>query len=59
MELLKGKRLPRSAKQIDKAGVNEQENNITGGDIDRRNTQKDFCVEETALFSRGGEWRSH
>ena len=59
MRLFEGESLPRSARQIDRAGVNEQDDNIMGGDIDRRNTQKHFCVEETALSNRGGAWRSH
>ena len=29
------------------------------GNIDKRNTRKRFCMEEMALFSRGGGWRSH
>ena len=57
MGLFEGESVPRSAKQIDQAGVNEQDNNIMGGDIDRRNTQKHFCVKETASSSRGGGWR--
>ena len=28
------------------------------GIMDRRNMQKHFSVEEIALFSRGGGWRS-
>ena len=59
MALFEGESLPWSTKQIDRAGVNEQDNNMMGGDIDRRNTQKHFCVEETASFSRGEGWRSH
>ena len=47
--------LPRSTRQIDRAGVNEQDDNIMGGD----NMQMQFCAEETALFSPGGGWRSH
>ena len=31
---LKEKVYPRSARQIDRAGVNEQDNNMVGGDID-------------------------
>ena len=51
MGLFVGESLPWSA------SVNEQDNNIMGGDIDRRNTH--FCVKETASFNRGGGWRSH
>ena len=58
MGLFEGENLPRSVRKIDRAGVNEQDNNIMGEDIDRRNTQKHFCVEETTSFSRGGGWRS-
>ena len=47
--LQKGESLPRSARQIDQTGVNERD--IIGGDIDRRNAQKHFCFQETALFS--------
>ena len=43
-----------SARQIDRAGVNKQDNNIMEGDIDRRNTQKHLCEEEKASFSHGG-----
>ena len=50
--------LPRRAKQIDQAGKNEQDNNIKAGDIDRKNTQKHFCLEEAASFSCRGVWRS-
>ena len=32
---------------------------MMGGDIDRRNTQKHFCVEETVSLSYGGGWGSH
>ena len=40
MGLFKGESLPRSARQIDRAGVNKQNNNnIMGEDIDKRNTQ--------------------
>ena len=57
---IEGMSLPRSARQIDRAGINEQESNIMEKDINRRNMQKHFGVEETALFSRGGGgWRSH
>ena len=59
MALFEGESLARSASQINQAGVNKQDNNITGGDIDRRNTQKHFFMEETASFSRGGGRRSH
>ena len=59
MGLFEGESLPKSARQIDQAGVNEQDNNIMGQDISRRNTQKHFCVEETSSFSRVERWRSH
>ena len=42
MRLFKRESLLKSARQIDQAGINEQDNNITGGDIDRRNIQKHF-----------------
>ena len=57
--LFKGESLPRSARQIDRAGINEQDNNNMKGDIDRRNTQKHFCAEKTASFSRQGGWKSY
>ena len=56
MGLFEGKSLPRIARQIDRAGINERDN-IMGGDINTRNMQKHFCVKETTLFSRGGGWR--
>ena len=59
MGLFQGESLLRSARQIDRAAVNELENNIMGGDIDRKSTQKHFFVEETGSFSRGGGWKSH
>ena len=59
MGLFEGESLPRSGRQIDRAGINEQDNNIMGEDIDRINTQKHFCVKETALFGCGRGWRSH
>ena len=58
MKLFEGESLPRNARQIDQADVNEKNNNIMGGDKDRINTQKHFCVEETASFSCEGGWRS-
>ena len=59
MGFFEEKSLPRSARQIDRACIDEQDNNIMGGDIDRKNTQQYFCVEEIASFSLGGGWRSH
>ena len=44
--LFERKRLTRSARQINRACVNEHDNNKTGGDIDRKSTQKRFCVEK-------------
>ena len=45
--------LPRSSKQIDRAGVNEQ-NNIIVGDIDRRYTKKPFLSGRHGFVYR---WR--
>ena len=59
MELFEGEDLPASARQFDRIGVNEQDNNMMEGDIDRRNTQKHFCMEETGSCSRRGGCRSH
>ena len=58
MGLFEGESLPRNARRIDGAGVNEQDNNVMEGDIDKGNAQKYFYVEATASFSRGGGWRS-
>ena len=46
MGLFEGESLPRSAKQIDRVGVNDQDDNIMKRDIDRRNTQKRFSVKK-------------
>ena len=54
MGLFEAESLLRSAKQIDRTGVIDQDNNLMGGNIVKRNTKKYFCVEETASFSGGG-----
>ena len=51
---IQGESLPRGARQINRGGVNEQNSIVMGGDVDRRNKQKHFCVEEPASFSHGG-----
>ena len=43
MGLFERKNLPRSARQIDRVGVSEQDNNIMGEEIDRRN-RKSFSA---------------
>ena len=51
MGLFERESLPRSAKQIDRASVYERDSNMMRGEIHRRNTQKHFCVEETACLA--------
>ena len=46
MGLFEGESLPKSARQIHRAGVSEQDNNVMGGDIYRRNMQKHFCIKK-------------
>ena len=42
MGLFEAENLPRSARQIDQAGVNERDSNMMGEDVDRTNTQQHF-----------------
>ena len=56
MGIFEAESLPSSARQIEQVGVNKQDNNIIGGDIDKRNMPKPFCFEETASFCHGGGW---
>ena len=44
------KSLPWDARQIDRAGVNKQHNNIIV-DIEKRNSKPHFCMEKTASMN--------